>query len=343
MEENPTHNDSLQSASQAKRYLVFLTVAWFTLNYLTSTWLAVHPSENNTYPEDPFRAHKQIYSQLKEDTDVVIFGNSMSTIAYQPELLKNYLPNTHFYNHGILVGGLTVPHLALKEWLAVRKKPKYILWNIGLFELNGNPSVIAFRGASYVGLSDSPWISQLGSAKYSYFAHAWKNSLSPVSRDYQSWRALLTGKHIQRTRYFDKFGSQPLNNLHTHDMTSDSAVWQKNIQFYKKNITNNFMANNKGIDIIKQFIDECHDKNITLVIACLPACKQYLKLFHQPQDHDWAFSSLQKICNENKITFWDNRNDYTDDHFTDGTHMNQKGAIRFNKDISAQLKSAINK
>jgi hypothetical protein len=265
----------------------------------------------------------------------------MSTLAYQPELMKEKLPKLSIYNHATLVGGLTVPHLALKKWRQKKNKPKYILWNIGLFELSGKRSIVSMRGAKYVGPGDLVWVSQLGSAKYNVLGHAFKNGLSPVSRDYQAWRALLTGQHMQSSRPFDVYGAKPLKTIRTNGMNDEPGIWQGSVTFYRNVFTDHFIRDRQGIDVVTQFAEECKKENIQLVIVCLPDCKNYHELFHKKEDHDWAFNTLKGFCSDNKVDFWDLRDLYTDDNFSDGVHMNQKGIEQFNKDLVPMIKALV--
>jgi len=326
---------SSTTPEKAKKIVFYFVISWIVVNHVASSWLNHNPSLH----EDPFLIHERNYKEEHKKIDVLFCGNSMSSLCFQPSLIKKKFPDNTFYNHSILVGGLSVPQLTLNQWTQHNTAPKIIIWTVGLYELNGKPSCTTMRVDRYINITDFPWLMKSGDARYLLLGKMWKNTLSPVSKDYQRWRAHFTGKHTQSLAKLGPDGA--IINFFNTQQSTTPEIWKKNKDMYQNFFTDNFTTDNKAVGAMQQFINYCKSNNITLVICCPPSCSNYHQLFNSRDDYNWAFNTLKETAIKNDCDFWDFREWLSDDMFTDGIHMNSKGILTFNKLIISHLNKII--
>lgn len=127
----------------------------------------------------------------------------------------------------------------------------------------------------------------------------------------------------------NEYGYQSLGPAKSSpQLNINDAKWSSSIIRHNKNMNTKFLDNN--ISIIDQIAKVCTEKNIKIIFITLPTFNTYsdhVNKFYYNIMTESLKNLSSKYSTDSYNYFYDNRFDVTD--FTDGDHLNERGAKKF--------------
>ncbi len=295
-------------------------------------------------------AHSELYvfcdSNLRKSMsgkiDFLILGSSPGYRAFIPQIYDDII-QTYSYN----ASGAYMPwtgRIALLKEEIDRQPLKSVVIEISYDSLLGNvksPELV--EGHVYIEPRIGSFIDRVNyffsNVTIDTFEKYYTNILQNGGAFYLNWaRSKLDRSkldYIHNVNYRQK-GYLPYDENVWQDLTVDKKTFLDN--FGKKHISTEFREDN--LNILKEMIDICHQKNIDVFFAVTPYANSYISWFNNNDEFD---KKLSDFANENGCYFWDfnlmkgrfeQLSDKTD--WWDGQHMSKHGAEVFSK-MSAEI------
>lgn len=245
--------------------------------------------------------------------DVLIFGSSRAFHHYNPQVITDSL-NLSCYNCGQDGNGIILNYGRL---LLIRQRYQP---NVIIYDISTNYDYSANDNHKYLGRL-KPYYDEKGIKDIFNSVdqtERWK-MLSSMYR-YNSSFLQIISDYFHPIQQVGNKGFRPLIG------SLDSMKLKKN----KDNDNNEFMYDTLKIDYIHKFINLCN--NTKLIFT------------YSPMWYGFDSSKLKlikEICQKNNIPFLDFSNNpkyvHNDSLFKDGSHLNEKGANEFTKDLIAVI------
>ena len=254
------------------------------------------------------------YICKKTQEDVLIFGSSRAFHHYNPQIITDSL-DLSCYNCGQDGNGIILNYGRL-SMIRQRYQPKVIIYDIS-------------TSFDYIANDNHKY---LGRLKPYYFEKGIKDIFSSVDQTerwkmqssmyrYNSIFIQILSDYFHPIHQVGNKGFRPLKGL------LDPMKLNNN----KDNDNNEIMYDSLKIDYIHKFINLCN--NTKLIFIYSPMWYGY---------DSTELNLIKDICQENKIPFLDFSNNpkyvHNDSLFKDGSHLNDKGADEFSKDLVRKLR-----
>ncbi|MGE4158729.1 MAG: hypothetical protein AB7F75_06500 [Planctomycetota bacterium] len=325
-------SDSTTPSSNMTRHLLWgFLITWFVVNGAGTWFIRTRTDAGNV-----FLPHEARMASLSHSVDTLFLGNSFSSSAVQPSLLAPALTGWSGYNHSILVGGVSTAHMALNHWLRHKPAPRTIVWTLSHFEMSGKSSIVTMKFEQDGGLADMPWIFDSGPARGDLLQYLGRNLLAPAARDAPLWTQWLR-HNAPGEADIGPDGAQPLNAGEADKEPVEG--FEKTRSFYLNLMTNGFVRDAKTPGVIASFKKRCEALGIRLVILAPPTNSRHEALFHSAEDHAWAWEALQTACRDSGIPLWDLRQEFPDEDFADGVHLQKRVIPEFNRRLAERLRT----
>lgn len=251
------------------------------------------------------------YNETKED--VLVFGSSRAYHHYIPTIIQE---KTNFtcYNVGA-PGQFILFNIATLKAVLSRYNPKVIILDImpGEFLIENSPyDRLSFLLPYY---KDHPEIHSIVELRGPFERFKLMSKIYPFNSSFLMIAGGNSSYFKQKNK--DQHGFVPLKN-----------VLNKAIQ---QSANSDYMLDSIKVDMLKQFIQLCKEKNIKLIVGCSPSFKIFI-------NSELTIKTAHEICESNNIQFFDYSNNqiFTSDCriYDDPSHLNEKGAILFTQNFA---------
>ena len=250
--------------------------------------------------------------------DVLIFGSSRAFHHYNPQIIADSL-NLSCYNCGQDGNGIILNYGRLLM-IRQRYQPKVIIYDISTnfdYSANDNHKYLGRLKPYY----DEKGIKDIFNSVDQ--TERWK-MLSSMYRYNSSFLQLLSD-YFHPLQQVGNNGFRPMKGL------LDPMKLRKN----KDNDNTEFMYDTLKINYIHKFINLC--KNTKLIFTYSPMWYGY--------DSN-KLNLIKDICHKNNIPFLDFSNNpkyvHNNSLFKDGSHLNEKGANEYTKDLIIEILQYLN-
>ena len=268
----------------------------------------------------------------KNSYEIIFLGSSKGFCAYNPLIFDSIL-DTRSYNMCTGSQNTIESYYILRDILPIQQ-PKYIIYDMYLpsFEKRN----LYYHILSNASFFNSPAL-EAELIIRGFGIEGILNYFTPILRhkDYvkQNIDKLLLPNVSEKEVKKEKWISGYLSNDYVINAAKIEEL--KPIQPFS-----NKYSSKKKIDYFKQLIELCSEKNIELICVRAPYPPSRTKNGWE----DTASEFFQSLCEEMNVKFFDfNRIDdvnfaYKDIDFSDGHHLNIRGATKVSKQLSAILK-----
>lgn len=258
------------------------------------------------------------YICKKTNEEVLIFGSSRAFHHYNPQIISDSL-KLSCYNCGQDGNGIILNYGRL---LLIKKRyqPKVIIYDISTtfdYSVNDNHKY-------------------LGKLKPYFYEQGIKDIFTSIDKT-EKWKMQCSMYKYNSnfsqiiSDYFLPFQQVGDNGFRPMKGSFDPMKIKSN----KDSDNNELMYDTLKIDYIHKFISLC--KNSTLILTYSPMWYNYDRT---------KLNFIKDICKENNIPFLDYSNNpkyvHNDSLFKDGSHLNEKGANEFTKDIIIEITPYLN-
>lgn len=290
--------------------LLFKTVVFLFILFIVDLIFG-NVLKNLYSKQKPGEIYRISYSIDSTKADILIFGASHANHHYVPENFKKKM-NLTCYNTG-KDGQIILYNYAILKSVLKRYSPKIAILDLSRDEL-------AVEQQSYDRLStlipyykSHPEIRKIINLRSPYEKYKMISHIYPYNSLIFSLIMGAIESHKERKDTHEQNGYIPLYESCYRQLSVDTSYGS---QILDSNKINGF----------KSFIKDCKNSNVRLFVVFSPILITYP---HQ----DPSTTVVKSICKENKIPVYSFINDssfyHTNFFWTDGTHLNDKGARIF--------------
>jgi len=243
------------------------------------------------------------YSLFKKSADVLILGSSTANHHYNSKMMEDSL-GISVYNSGLDGRDMVYFDVVLQSTLE-RKKPKFVILDIGDAHLNGN------------------WINRIGDTKLYYGKNEAVTRYYDEETDWQQQLKLVssTYRYNKTLSYLIRVGLDKPNTLNGY------APLNGNRATFERTETKQFTADPSELKHLNHIVSLCQENDITLILVQSP----------QSDDNIIFDKWIEEYATEQHIALiQENKNEFYFDNpslFYDGSHLNSEGANVFTKRI----------
>jgi hypothetical protein len=260
----------------------------------------------------------------EENYDMLFIGSSRTLYHINPKIIDSVL-HIESYNAGIDGANLVETSLIMKGYLASHPSPRFIVADISSpgFAVRQNP--IFNPNIYYPFLNNKLVFNTLKNYKRVYLLRYMPFMQITECDDFMREGAIkgLMGK----TKPVDPTYKGYLESGH------DTIPLPFNISY----LTTFYDVNQKGVDLLKEMISICKQKNIRLIITYSPV----YDLKDEKLNPEF-FPTLKKICDSNQVAFFNYRYSAINKNnrlFRDELHLNRFGADVFSAILAGDIKN----
>lgn len=256
------------------------------------------------------------YICKKTNEDVLIFGSSRAFHHYNPQIITDSL-KLSCYNCGQDGNGIILNYGRL-VMIQQRYQPKVIIYDIS-------------TSFDYLTNDNHTY---LGKLKPYYQEQGIKDIFTSIDQT-EKWKMLCS-----MYRYNSSFIQIISDYIHPIQQIGNNGFRPMEgsldpMKLKTKKDNDELMFDTLKIYYIKKFINRC--KNTTLIFT-------YSPMWYY--DDSAKLNFIKNLCKENDIPFLDYSNNpkyiHNDSLFKDGSHLNEKGANEFTKDIIYEITPFLN-
>lgn len=302
---------------------IIFVFAFFTIN-LSVTSMLEHIQEIGIKKSPNSGTMRTIYNIEHVETPAIIIGSSRASHHYIPSIIKDSL-GMDTYNCG-RDGSFLLYQTCMIDAIIKRYSPKLIIWDISLVntnkekELQSFPSMYYYYGTN--NFIDSIICLNNKSGKYTLELKTYRyNSLI-----LNYLKAALTHEG---------------NNLSGYSPLPNSGYIHPTL---KENESNYITPVNKDDEIdrmrlIQQTLKKCKDKNIMVYAVLSPMYSKIDDSYKNTEIYQFFLKEIEE--NNFKLLDFYQRETYLKDStlFKDASHMNDKGANVFTKELCKEINS----
>ena len=277
-----------------------------------------------------FSGEVQEWNQIKEGktkAELAVFGSSRAFIQINPKILEKET-KLNSYNFGLNGSKFKMQFYRFNIYLKHNPKPKIVVWNLDTFSFSHIEEV--FQPNQYVPFM--LWNRDLYKALDEYKSTNVWDFILPLYRyrDQVYWK-----DQISRSKK-EKLGKDGL--FRKEGFMSYDRKWDVNwTKMKKKNSDFDF----NDYPLLEELIKRCKKENIKLVFTIAPE-------FYKGQDYmlnrDEVINRYKTTLQKYNLPLLDYSEDtisYQQKYFYNTTHMNNKGADVFTKELSQDLQEYI--
>ena len=277
-----------------------------------------------------FSGEVQEWNQIKEGktkAELAVFGSSRAFIQINPKILEEET-KLNSYNFGLNGSKFKMQFYRFNIYLKHNPKPKVVVWNLDTFSFSHIDEV--FQPNQYVPFM--LWNRDLYKALDEYKSTNVWDFILPLYRyrDQVYWK-----DQISRSKK-EKLGKDGL--FRKEGFMSYDRKWDVNwAKMKKKNSDFDF----NDYPLLEELIKRCKKENIKLVFTIAPE-------FYKGQDYmlnrDEVINRYKTTLQKYNLPLLDYSEDtisYQQKYFYNTTHMNNKGADVFTKELSQDLQEYI--
>ena len=277
-----------------------------------------------------FSGEVQEWNQIgegKTNVDLAVFGSSRAFIQINPNILEKNL-NLTTHNFGLNGSKFKMQWYRFNLYINHNPKPKMVVWNLDTFSFSHIDEV--FQSNQY-----TPFM-------------LFNFKLYEALKEYNDTKlidfVMPLYRYKDQTYWNDEIKKSKKEKLHKDGLFRDDGFksydrkWDVNwAKMKKKNSNFDF----EDFKLFEELIKKCKAENIQLVFTIAPE-------FYKGQDYmlnrDEVINRYKKILNQYNLPLLDYSEDnisHQQKYFYNTTHMNNKGADEFSKELAEDLKRYI--
>ena len=255
--------------------------------------------------------HKYVTDKVNED--ILIFGSSRAIHHYNPQIITDSLGMT-CYNCGQDGNGIVL-FCGMWQMIKERYRPKMIIYDLtpefDIYEGDANQRYLGWLRADY----DRPRVKEI----FSDIDHTEKYKMMSMLYRYNSKFMQNVTDYVHPIFKIEGNGFLPIpGSLDTLKIRQD-------------NKSKNVVVDKQKLDYIAEFINDTKDIRKVFVFSPIwYGLDEETKIY------------VREICEEEKIPIVDFSNDskyvHSNQFFSDGSHLNSRGADEFTKDLIKYIK-----
>ncbi len=309
------------------RILVFtlpILIVAYPIDYLISKYL----SESNNYGIGEIKIWKDIYSG-KINSDLVIYGSSRAWLHISPKIIEDSLQISS-YNLGMDGHNFWLQYFRHKELLQFNKKPKYIILSVDIFTLQKRTELYNYQQF----LPFLLWNKDINQYTSSYTGFSTYDYNIPLIRYSHELEALIAA--------LESFTNYHNTNLRIKGYMGTEKKWNNDLDNAKSKVdAYEIKLDSASVNLFEQFINECHDERINLILVYSPEFIDGQSFVKNRQE---IISKYEYFARKYNLLFLDYSKDELSmqkQYFYNAEHLNKNGSEIFTnkliKDIKAQM------
>ncbi len=260
----------------------------------------------------------------KVNADLLIQGSSRAWVHFDTRLLDSLL-HTHSYNAGMDGAPFDIQYIRWKAYLANNKVPAMVIQNVDLDLLDANE--VVFQKYQYLPFHNDPSLRPL-LLQFGILNTA--DRLLPFSMLMGEPQAIRTGLEALLG---NRHPSTKYKGFEAH-----KGEWQdRNFELIKSGTPRPWIIDAPLLELFEQYIQECRDLNIRLVLVYSPMYKEVEQVI---QDFDGSVQLYRQLAATYGIGFYDfSLGELSQDpsNFYNATHLNARGASAFTQQLVDSL------
>lgn len=296
------------------------------LSYPLDLFISKQLMKSHIFADAEMEVWNDIYKS-NMNSDIVILGSSTAALHFNTKILEQSL-GKKVYNLGAFGQLFHMQHYRYLQYARHNKQPDILILSLDL--LSFEKSEHFYNDNQH--LSHLLWNQQLKEHTKSFDNFSFYDFNIPLAR------------YIHRTDALKEVFSITFNIADTHKLRYKGFVEYQPPNSREMLLKDLQMGSKKSLvdpDILaefKQFIQQCKDKNIHLILVRSP---EYYKGQEFTLNKKEIISLYGQIADEFNIPFFDYSNDsicFREDLFFGVRHMNKKGADLFTNDLLTKIK-----
>jgi hypothetical protein len=278
------------------------------------------------------------FQNSPEQPDIVIVGSSRARFGLLPEPMAQEVMATtdtdvDIFNLGQDTGGMRISYAILKNVLRGEKRPRLVLLEIRVWDLNSNSSGVNNAYFKYYAnqrdilrsLDKSIFFGGLGPRAQGFLRSIsnllWLAQKNPWQAQYQEKLDLLQENSGAELRYV---GSS------IAEMSEKKRKRFTSLRFHMlEDLMERFQIKGPAEHAFKDFIALCRRRNIKLILLTMPLHPDDPELNYYRAEHLEFIEYVSEICAREDIRFLNLQEEgppLGDEHFGDYDHLNVTGA-----------------
>lgn len=308
--------------------LVSILVATLVAAELAVRWIEPGLSSAGMWPDGPVANQFDAISARADDApvDVVFAGSSMMHRAADAELFSDLTGMSSF--NGAL-GAST--NFMLEPWLmkvvVPALRPRVVVIGVASRDFNDNargperPLRVLVQSPGYKVRTADDWLSRMDRAasRYSALLRERRSLRSPtnVLEAARNRRPPLEDEDCQRSPKEERYRDNPT------------------VTSYPTTVLNDYSTGGVQMRALVDTIEELQRRKIEVVLAKLPASREYPDLHPRGErDIDEFELALERVVRRTNVRVWDGRSMSSVKYFRDAIHLNCAGARRFTSEFA---------
>lgn len=286
---------------------------------------------SNLKKSHKFQGEIEVWNDIyqgKINTDISIYGNSRAWTQINPSILKSIL-NQKVYNFGMDGHSFWLQYLRHVEYLKYNPKPKTILINVDIFTLEKRENLYLLEQF----LPYMLWNKEI--KKYTESFEGFTNT------DYYIPFLRYTGKTKVFHNVFHNIYTKDSSYYRKSGFRSFNFKWGEHKGFINK-IDDYFIKfDTKSIELFEDFIKECENLNIQLVLIYIP---EHIEGQKKVKNRNKAVALYQEFAKKYELLFLNYSKDSMQldkKYFYNSMHLNSTGANILSHKIANDLKKNI--
>ena len=261
------------------------------------------------------------------NSELLIYGSSRAWVHVDPFVIEDSL-NISSYNFGMDGQNFELQYLRHKINLKYNKKPKIIIACVDIFSFQNNKDLYCMNQFLPFMLFDKDIYKF--TSKYNGFRKV--DYFLPLFRYY--------GKIYGENSVLNQ-GNQK-NNFRNKGYKGIKREWTDDFEKAKLKSKKLTIQNDvKIINMFDEFLAECKDKNIKVILIYTPEFIEGQKYVNNREDVVSLIEIFSKKYNINFLNYSDNAICYDKSNFYNATHLNSNGSLLFSRKLVYDLKAKL--
>lgn len=305
-------------------FLLPLLILVYLIDILISNGLA----KSNDDPGE-FEVWTDIYND-NIDCDLAIYGSSRAWVHFNSKLIEDSL-NLNVYNFGIDGYNFSIQYLRHLEFIKHNKLPKHVILSCDIFSLGKRKDLYQLNQF----LPYMLWNKNMRDFTHSYIGFNAYDYYIPLIRYFGKYEARnIALKHIGNNR------NRNLAKFRYHGYKGVDKEWNTDFEKAKATIKEyNEVLDGNTIILLENFIKECKQKNINVILVYSPEYIDGQKFVTNRVDIINVYKSLANKYNLEFLDYSNSDLSYNKELFYNASHMNSRGADLFTNTLIMDLKS----
>lgn len=273
---------------------------------------------------DNYKEWNDIFGQ-KINPDILIQGTSRAHVQYNTYIIDSAL-HVNSYNMGINGSPFDIQYLRFKACMTNKIIPKIIIQNVDWETIDRNdPPYQPEQFLPY--LTDNEFKKQVALEK---ILPKYKTAI-PFLKYSGELKVVQLG-------LMEALGLHHISSEKHKGYIQSPKKWNGDNFEERKNRGYAPFTINKSVEVLfNDFLLECHNRNIKVILVYSPPYYELNKLFPRQQ----VINYYKRIAEQYKIHFIDLSKDsisYNKANYANSTHFNQTGAEKFSRKLTEKLK-----